>query len=90
MEYEMSSDTQNENKDEKERNASQKKRSTSPRFPSDRRNTARRRIPWGKFGKVVLSWFAIMLAVFLLYMTFRTDAENGIRGQLYDLSTVIE
>ena len=73
----MSSDTQNENQDEKERNASQKKRSTSPRFP--KRPTKQQReeeSPWGKFGKVVLSWFAIMLAVFLLYMTFRTDAET--------------
>ena len=73
----MSSDTQNENKDEKERNTSQKKRSTPPRFPKRPMKQPREEdSPWGKFGKVVLSWFAIMLAVFLLYMTFRTDAET--------------
>jgi cell division protease FtsH len=77
MEFEMSSDTQNENKDEKERNASQKKRSTPPRFPKRPMKQPREEdSPWGKFGKVILSWIAIILAVFLFMWAFRTNEET--------------
>jgi cell division protease FtsH len=77
MEYEMSSDTQNENKDEKERNASQKKRSTPPRFPKrPMKQQHEEDSPWGKFGKVILSWIAIILAVFLFMWAFRTNEET--------------
>ena len=73
----MSSDTQNENKDEKERNASQKKRSTPPRFSKRPMKQQREEdSPWGKFGKVILSWIAIILAVFLFMWAFRTNEET--------------
>jgi cell division protease FtsH len=32
--------------------------------------------PWGKFGKVILSWIAIILAVFLFMWAFRTNEET--------------
>jgi cell division protease FtsH len=77
MEYEMSSDAQKENKDEKEQNNAQKKRTTSPRLPKrPLKQQHEEESSWGKFGKLILSWFAIMCAVFLLYMTFRSDAET--------------
>jgi cell division protease FtsH len=77
MEFEMSSDIQNENKDEKERNASQKKRSTPPRFSKRPMKQPREEdSPWGKFGKVILSWIAIILAVFLFMWAFRTNEET--------------
>ncbi len=73
----MSSDIQNENKDEKERNASQKKRSTPPRFPKrPMKQPHEEDSPWGKFGKVILSWIAIILAVFLFMWAFRTNEET--------------
>src|SRR5512140_3520442 len=31
---------------------------------------------WGKFGRVVLSWVAIVAAVFLLMWAFKTDQET--------------
>ncbi len=68
---------QNENKDEKERNAPQKKRSIPPRFPKRPMKQPREEdSPWGKFGKVILSWIAIILAVFLFMWVFRTNEET--------------
>jgi cell division protease FtsH len=78
MEFEMSSDLQNENKDEKERNASQKKRSVPPRFPKRPMKQQREEdSPWGKFGKLIFSWIAVILAVFFLYyLTVRPNEET--------------
>jgi cell division protease FtsH len=77
MESEMSSETQNENKDGKEPNTSQKKRTTPTRFPKRPMKQPREEdSPWGKFGKVILSWIAIILAVFLFMWAFRTNEET--------------
>jgi cell division protease FtsH len=77
MEFEMSSDTQNENKDEKEQNAPQKKRPVPPRFSKrPLKQNHEENSPWGKFGKVILSWIAILFAVFLFMWVFRTNEET--------------
>ena len=77
MEFEMSTDKQDENKEKKSQNAPQKKRSTPPIFPKRQIKQPREEeSPWGKFGKIILSWIAIILAVFLLMWMFRTNEET--------------
>jgi cell division protease FtsH len=68
---------QNENKENKERDTSQRKHSNPPRLP--RRPTKQPHeedSPWGKYGKVVFSWIAIFFAVFLLFWMIRTSEET--------------
>ena len=73
----MSTDMPNENKEKKNQNAPQKKRSTPPLFPKRQTKQPREdEAPWGKFGKVILSWIAIILAVFLFMWMFRTNEET--------------
>ncbi len=73
----MSSDIQKENKDENEQNAPQKKRAIPPRFPKRQlKKINEENSPWGKFGKVILSWVAILFAVFLFMWVFRTNEET--------------
>jgi len=77
LELEMDHNVHTDNKDEKDRNTPPKKRLTPPRFP--KRPTKQPReddTQWGKFGKVILSWIAIILAVFLFMWAFRTNEET--------------
>jgi len=63
---------QSENKDQ-----NSKKRPVPPRTP--RRPIKPQReddSPWGKFGRVILSWIGIILAVFLIMWAFRTNEET--------------
>ncbi|HTP78771.1 MAG TPA: ATP-dependent zinc metalloprotease FtsH [Bacteroidota bacterium] len=68
-----------ENTEDKQRNGSgnPKRRPVPPRTP--------RKLPkqfrdddsaWGKFGRVVLSWVGIIMAVFLIMWAFRTNEET--------------
>ncbi len=67
---------QSENKDDKEKNFQPKKRMT-PRFPKRQmKQPQEEESPWGKFGKVVTSWIAIILAVFIFMWVFRTNEET--------------
>jgi len=67
----------NENKDEKNKSDVQKKRPLPPRLPKRPMKPQREEdSPWGKFGKVILSWIAIILAVFLFMWVFRTNEET--------------
>ncbi len=73
----MSSDTQNENKDEKEQNASQKKRPVPPRPPRRPLKPQREEdAPWGKFGKLILSWITVIVALLLFIWVFRLNEET--------------
>ncbi|RPI01670.1 MAG: hypothetical protein EHM64_15370, partial [Ignavibacteriae bacterium] len=73
----MNSDMHEENKEKKNSNPSPKKRSTPPIFPKRPVKQQREEeSPWGKFGKVILSWVAIILAVFLFMWMFRTNEET--------------
>ena len=73
----MNTDIQDENKEKKNQNAPQKKSPTPPIFPKRPTKQAREEgSPWGKFGKVILSWIAIILAVFLFMWMFRTNEET--------------
>jgi cell division protease FtsH len=77
LEFEMSSFMQNQNNDEKDRNAPPKKRLMPPKFPKKPMKQPREEeSPWGKFGKVILSWIAIILAVFVFMWVFRTNEET--------------
>jgi cell division protease FtsH len=77
MEFEMSTDMQDENKEKKTQNTPPKKRSTPPVFPKRQLKQPREEeSPWGKFGKVILSWIAIILAVFIFMWVFRTNEET--------------
>jgi cell division protease FtsH len=65
----------NEQLDNKDQNT--KKRPSAPRTP--RRPTKPQHeddSPWGKFGRVILSWVGIILAVFLIMWAFRTNEET--------------
>ncbi|HTP12713.1 MAG TPA: ATP-dependent zinc metalloprotease FtsH, partial [Bacteroidota bacterium] len=55
---------------QKKRPVMQKPQRKVPRQLRDDEST------WGKFGRVVLSWVAIVAAVFLLMWAFRTDQET--------------
>jgi cell division protease FtsH len=55
---------------QKKRPMMQKPQRKMPRQMRDDETT------WGKFGRVVLSWVAIVAAVFLLMWAFRTDQET--------------
>lgn len=73
----MNTYMQDENKEKNNKNIPQKRRSTPPIF--QKRPTKQPReeeSPWGKFGKVILSWVAIILAVFLFMWVFRTNEET--------------
>lgn len=73
----MKHNMQNEIKDEKDRNASQKKRTTPPRNPKRPvKQPHDEDPPWGKFGRVILSWIAIILVVFLFMWVFRSNEET--------------
>jgi len=77
MEFEMNTDMQDENKDKKNQNAPPKKRIPPSVFPKRQMKQPREEeSPWGKFGKVILSWIAIILAVFLFMWVFRTNEET--------------
>jgi cell division protease FtsH len=77
MEFEMNTNMQEDSKDKKTPNVPSKKRSTPPIFPKRQMKQPREEeSPWGKFGKVFLSWIAIILAVFLLLWMFRTNEET--------------
>ena len=74
----MNTDTQDENKEKKNQDTSQKKRSVPPHFTKrPAKQPHEENSPWGKFGKVILSWISILLAVFLLYyVTVRPNEES--------------
>ena len=73
----MNTDMQDENKDKKNQNAPPKKRIPPSVFPKRQMKQPREEeSPWGKFGKVILSWIAIILAVFLFMWVFRTNEET--------------
>ncbi len=73
----MDHNVHTDNKDEKDRNTPPKKRLTPPRFPKRPVKQPREdETQWGKFGKVILSWIAIILAVFLFMWAFRTNEET--------------
>lgn len=66
-------DTENKSKDgqqQRKRPVMQRPQKKAPRQVRDDEST------WGKFGRVVLSWVAIVAAVFLLMWAFKTDQET--------------
>ncbi|MBN1396465.1 MAG: ATP-dependent zinc metalloprotease FtsH, partial [Bacteroidetes bacterium] len=73
----MSSDLQNDNKNQKDLNTSQKKHQGSQKSPRKPFKPQQEEdTPWGKFGKIILSWVTVILAVFLLMWVFRTNEET--------------
>ncbi len=75
----MNYDWYNEdNSENKQRDSQQKKR---PVLQKPQRKMPRPlredETTWGKFGRVVLSWVAIVAAVFLLMWAFKTDQETS-------------
>ena len=73
----MDPNQKNEQSDEEQRGG-QKRRPTPPqrqqrRIPRPPRDEDS---PWGKFGRVILSWVAIIMAVFLIMWAFRTNEET--------------
>ena len=73
----MEQNQQNDSQDDQRRPGGQRKRPAPPRLP---RKTIRPLrdddSPWGKFGRVILSWVAIIMAVFLIMWAFRTNEET--------------
>ena len=73
----MNTDMPDENKEKKNQSTPPKKRIPPPIFPKRQMKQPREEeSPWGKFGKVILSWIAVILAVFLLMWVFRTNEET--------------
>jgi cell division protease FtsH len=73
MNWHNEDNTENKSKDgqqQRKRPIMQKPSKKMPRQLREDEST------WGKFGRVVLSWVAIVAAVFLLMWAFRTDQET--------------
>ncbi len=73
----MEQNQQNDNRDDQQRPGTPRKRPTPPRIPRKAPRPLREEdSPWGKFGRVILSWVAIIMAVFLIMWAFRTNEET--------------
>jgi len=73
----MNTEMQEENKEKKNQNMPPKKRPIPPLFQKRQTKLPREEeSPWGKFGKVFLSWIGVLLVVFLFMWMFRSNDET--------------